>query len=177
MYSTSSIFPLPLIPEAKKNSFKSSFYSSKLYCYFSIMVLHRLFQMPPADIPQLLNEIQWQSPVHLTSGHWKCNSHILPYALLSGRKNHLAWCALMVVTQRYFASLLPFPFARRTNYKNGARRRLETARNDQARKQKGYFLRHCSLCSAKLFHWTETQAPFPLHQIHREEESLAKAKF
>ena len=34
-----------------KTAFKSSIFSSNLYCYYSITVLHRLFQTSPADIP------------------------------------------------------------------------------------------------------------------------------
>ena len=113
--------------------------------------------------------------MHLSSGRWKYNSHILPYALLSGRKKHLAWCALKVFAQRYFASLLPFPLARISNYQHGCH--LEATRNDQAGRQTDCLSFHCSLYSGELLHWTEIQEPFHLRQLHRQEEPLGKAKF
>jgi len=121
------------------------------------------FKTSLADILRLLNEIRWLSLVHLSSGHWKCNSHSLPYALLSGRKIHLAWCALKAAVQRYFAILLPCPVARRSNYQHG--RCLEVARNGQAGRQTGYFCCHRSLYSEDVFHWTETQEPFHPRQL------------
>ena len=79
-----------------------------------------------------------------------------------------------MVTQRYFATLLPFPLARRSNYHHGSC--LEAARNGQAGRQTGYLSSHRSLDSEEVFHWTETQEPFQQHQSDQEEEFLAKAK-
>ena len=151
-----------------------SFHQSIFYYHYSTTVLHRIFQSSPEDIPQLLNEIQWQSPVHLSSGHWKCNNHILPYALLLERNNHLAWYALKATAQWYFATALPFPLAHRSNYQHEGR--LEAALNDLAGRQKGYFCCHRSLYSADFSHWTETPKSFHRRQLHQGQEFLLQSK-
>ena len=144
------------------------YHTSSFYYYQSMTVLQW-------NIPQLLKEIRWLSPVHLSSGHWKCNSHSPPYALLSGRKIHLVWCALKAAIPRYFATLLPFPLVRRSNYQHGSR--LGAAQNGQAERQTSYFCCHRSFHSGEFFHWTETQEPFHLRRHHQEEEFLVQAKF
>ena len=109
-----------------------------------------------------LNESQWQSPVHLSSGHWMCNSHTLPCALLSGRKTHWAWCAPRVAVQRCFASQLPFPLARKLSQTSEGR--LEAGQNDWAGRQTDYLCCYHSRYNEELFRWTEIQEPSHLLQ-------------
>ena len=79
-----------------------------------------------------------------------------------------------MVVQWYFATLLLFPLARRSNYRHGGR--LEVARLDWAGRQKDYLSSHRILYSAEVFRWTETQEPYHLRRQHEGEGSLVKAK-